>query len=63
MVPTLAEALEEWEKQLKRDIKEVKENQETDENFSKGYFQGMEMAYEKTLIKLQGIQNGFYRRD
>ena len=54
---TLVDALEKWEKQLKKEIEEVREYKETEEDYSKGYFSGMEMAYTNDLIRLQGIMN------
>ena len=54
---TLVDALEKWEKQLKKTIEEVREYKETEEDYNKGYFSGKEMAYTKDLIRLQGIMN------
>jgi hypothetical protein len=57
MAKTLMDDLREWEPMLSKAIKEVRENQETDESFSRGYFAGMEMAYMNDKIRLQGIMN------
>jgi hypothetical protein len=51
--------IEEWIKILKKELEEVQEYQETDEEFSRGYFQGMETQTRKTLIKLKGIKNQY----
>jgi hypothetical protein len=57
MAKTLTDDLKEWEPILEKEIGEVREYQETDEAYSKGYFSGMEMAYTNDLIRLQGIIN------
>jgi len=54
--------LNKWIEILKRQLEEVREYQDTDEEFSRGYFQGMETETMKSLERLDGIINRYDKR-
>lgn len=54
--------LDEWIGILERQLEKVREYQQTEEEFSRGYFQGMETETIKSLEKLDGIMNRYDKR-
>ena len=62
MKDSIINDLDEWEGILERQLEEVREYQETDEEFSRGYFQGMETETIKTLTRIKGLLNRYDRR-
>ncbi len=51
--------IDEWLRILSRELEELQEYQKTDEEFTRGYMQGMETQAQKAIIRLEGMKNRY----